>query len=118
MYRVGTFMFGKRHSILQSFFTCGASALAAPPPGILSGIMPQYRIHPQKTEKVETFIGLRNGYMMCNIIHALNQAQVTFKRRYCRPGEVYGGIERLSDLRPERIREAQEEMAKNGRRLR
>lgn len=111
LYRVGTFMFGKRNRTLHQFFSCKADSLELPPSGYLESRIARLRVHPSRIEVVPAEIGLRQGYIMCGVLHSLNRALVAFKARYCRPEEVSGGVRRFTDLTRARLTAAEQEIA-------
>lgn len=100
MYRVGTYMFGKRHKTHHNFFACGADSLKEPPPGYLESPMGLVRVHPGREEVITAATATRQGYMMCSLLRFMNSAQAAYKLRYCSPDEVSGGVRRITDLRP------------------
>ncbi len=105
MYRVGTYYWGKRHPSHRTFFSCDAASLRLPPAGYLSGPMGTQRIHPGRKEPqvVTGEFAVRQGYAMCAILRAMNEAQASYKGRYCRPEEVSGGVRRFTDLKPDAL---------------
>ncbi|CAM9987864.1 unnamed protein product [Laminaria digitata] len=113
LYRVGTYMFGKRHKSHHKFFTCSADALQLPPPDYLMSPMATLRVHPRRQnpqgkestteEQVSVKTGVRQGYAMCAVLRAMNAAQVSYKNRYCRAGETSGGVRRFTDLSPAQL---------------
>ncbi|CAB1116688.1 unnamed protein product [Ectocarpus sp. CCAP 1310/34] len=113
MYRVGTFMWGKRHHTHQTFFGCHSDSLELPPPDYLAGPMAEVRVHPHRAraqsgnqaepERVPAAMGMRQGYAMCAVLRAMNEALVKFKYRYCEPGDVSGGVRRFTDLAREQL---------------
>lgn len=113
-YRVGTYMFGKRHKSHHEFFSCDADAHQLPPPNYLATPMGSLRVHPKRTapkndatlmteEHVDLATGIRQGYAMCAVLRAMNIAQDSFKNRYCKPEEVSGGVRRFTDLTPAQL---------------
>ncbi|CAN0037703.1 unnamed protein product [Scytosiphon promiscuus] len=102
MYRVGTYMWGKRHQSHHNFFACDSDSLQLPPANYLRGPMGTTRVHPNRgvsdPERVEESVGVRQGYAMCAVLRAMNEALVSYKERYCRPEEVSGGVRRFTDL--------------------
>ncbi|CAM9158118.1 unnamed protein product [Choristocarpus tenellus] len=103
MLRVGTYVFGKRRKEHHSFFSCGADSLQLPPQGYLGSPWGLLRIHPTMRkegprEVIPLKIGVREGYGICAALRAMNAAQHSYKERYCEPGEIQGGVKRLTDL--------------------
>lgn len=103
LYRVGTYMFGKRHKSNHEFFSCDADSIETPPSDYLDSPMGVVRVHPGKQESVAPITGVRQGYMMCTILRSMNAALAAFKNRYCIPEEVSGGVKRLTDLSPVQV---------------
>ena len=54
-------------------------------------------------EHVPAATGVRQGYALCAVLRAMNAAQVSYKSRYCRTGEVSGGVRRFTDLSPAQL---------------
>lgn len=100
MYRVGTYMYGKRHKNHHHFFSCGADAFQEPPAHYLESPMGKVRIHPGREEPVTADRATRQGYMMCSLLRYMNLAQAAFKQRYCSPDEISGDVWRFTDLKP------------------
>ncbi|CAM9421906.1 unnamed protein product [Pylaiella littoralis] len=113
MYRVGTFMWGKRHKSHHNFFSCDSDSLELPPPGYLKSPMGTIRVHPvpravpgeppSNMESVSLETGVRQTYALCAVLRAMNEALAAYKGRYCRPGEVSGGSRRFTDLSKKQV---------------
>jgi len=96
---VGTYFWNKHKPSLHTFFSCGSDSLRVPPVEYLKGPMGSLRIHPSAGKQVVTQEeGSREGYMICAILRAMNEAQMSYKERYCRPEDVRGGVRRFTDL--------------------
>lgn len=100
MYRVGTYFFGKRHKTHHKFFTCAADSLKLPPSDYLASPMGLVRVHPGAKDSITARDSTRMGYMLCSILRGMNDAQAAYKRRYCEPGEISGGVRKFTDLKP------------------
>ncbi|CAM9372253.1 unnamed protein product [Discosporangium mesarthrocarpum] len=108
MFRVGTFVFAKRHADHHSFFSCTSDALELPPPGYLAGPWGLLRIHPERRkggarEEVPRAVSVRQGYVICAVLRAMNSALSAYKKRYCEGEEVSGGVRRFTDLSPAQL---------------
>lgn len=101
-------MFGKRHKSHHTFFSCDSDVLQLPPLDYVATPMGSLRVHPKHQsakaeaamteEHVKLETGIRQGYAICAVLRALNIALASYKNRYCKPGEVSGGIRRFTDL--------------------
>lgn len=104
-------MWGKRHKTHHNFFSCDSDSLELPPAGYLNTPMGTVRVHPvlknvpgkppSNMEDVTVQVGLRQSYAMCAVLRAMNEALAAYKSRYCRPGEISGGVRRFTDLSKE-----------------
>ena len=105
-------MWAKRHTSLHEFFSCDSDSLQLPPPDYLESPMGTLRVHPLRPnaaaapsapERVSHKTGVRQGYAMCAVLRAMNEALDAYKARYCRPGEITGGVRRFTDLSREQL---------------
>lgn len=97
---MGTFYWGKRHPSHHKFFSCDSASLQLPPADYIRGPMGTQRIHPNRKDPqvVPREFGVRQGYAMCAVLRAMNEALASYKERYCRPEDVSGGVRRFTDL--------------------
>lgn len=84
-YNLGKWHFGK-FRLRKDFISCGSSLLMEPPPDVAA----QYVFSVTPTNELTIWryphTGKRNGFMLCMIIKALNDAAIFYKQHNCPAG--------------------------------
>ena len=105
-------MWGKRHRSHHNFFSCDSPSLQLPPADYLKSPMGTVRVHPFRQsptamppapDRVTLAKGIRQGYALCAVLRAMNEALKAYKDRYCRPEDITGGVRRFTDLSREQL---------------
>lgn len=92
-YSVGDWFFGKR-KMTKDFFECESPLMEEPPSNVV--VESDYKFPPGGTRKeIDTKTAQREGFMVCTITSALNEAAVFYKKNHCN-GE--GNMEKTLNL--------------------
>jgi hypothetical protein len=83
-YGLGDYFFGKRR-LPGSFLSCESPLLAEAPLDIVGNY--QYADLPDgKRKDLNSKVAQRNGFVLCYMLPAINEAATYFKQRHCSPG--------------------------------
>lgn len=104
MYRMGTYMFGKRHATLKGIFACDKPYLLEPPLDIHAK---RVKVHRKKEEWIGREVARRQTFALCTTTRLLNQALRDYRHAVCPEEQFTKGlthVKQLTDLLPSQLK--------------